>query len=92
MTWLPDAVTAVPMTLQEIEQRLTDLQGAMPRLLQDNHGTEFWIEFLERADAIRDRVSLDLYDWVTERIYEVLVSYGISPPSQWILMAAARAS
>lgn len=83
---------AVPKTPQEIEQQLADLQHAIPRLLQDNHGTEFWIEFMERADAIRDRVSLDHYDWVTERIYEVLASYGISPPSQWILLAASRVS
>lgn len=80
------------MIPQEIEQRLAELQNAMPRLLQDNHGTEFWIEFLERADAIRDRVSLDQYDRVTERIYEVLASHGVSPPSQWIRMAATGTS
>lgn len=83
---------AVPKTPQEIEQQLTDLQNAMPRLLQDNRGSEFWIEFMERADAIRDRVQLNHYDWVTERIYEVLARYGISPPSQWILLAASRVS
>lgn len=79
------------MTIQEIEQQLADLQSAMPRLLQDNHGTEFWIEFLERADAIRDRVSIDHYDWVTARIYEVLENYDIPPPSKLILAAAAKA-
>ncbi|GLQ92541.1 hypothetical protein [Dyella acidisoli] len=79
------------MTIPEIELQLTSLQSAMPRLLQDNLGTEFWIEFLDRADAIRNHVSLDHYDWVTERIYEVLASYGISTPSQWILSAAAKA-
>lgn len=78
------------MTFHEIEQHLADLQSAVPRLLQDNAGTEFWIEFMERADAIRDHVPLDHYDWVTERIYEVLANHGISPPSQWII-AAARA-
>jgi len=78
------------MTIPEIEQQLADLQNAMPRLLRDNLGTEFWIEFLDRADAIRNHVSLDHYDWVTERIYEVLASYGISTPSQWILAAVAK--
>ena len=81
----------MPMTLQEIEQHLAHLQSAVPQLLQDNPGTEFWIEFMERANAIRDRVSLDQYDWVTERIYEVLSRHGISPPSRWILAAAAGA-
>ena len=46
---------------------------------------------MERANAIRDHVSLEHYDWVTERIYEVLASHGISPPSKWILAAAAEA-
>ncbi|GLQ47930.1 hypothetical protein GCM10007862_29810 [Dyella lipolytica] len=73
------------LTPEEIELRLAELSRSMPRLLKDNHGTEFWIEFMERADAIKDRVSLDHFDWVTERIYEVLVNYGISPPSRWIL-------
>ena len=47
------------MTIPEIELQLANLQSAMPRLLQDNLGTEFWIEFMERADAIRNHVSLD---------------------------------
>jgi hypothetical protein len=80
------------MPLQEVERQLAELAGAMPQLLKDNQGVEFWIEFFERADAIRNRVALDQFDWVTERIYEVLGAYGISPPSQWILAAAARAS
>ena len=79
------------MTIPEIELQLANLQSAMPRLLHDNLGTEFWIEFMERADAIRNHVSLDHYDWVTERIYEVLASYGISTPSQWVFSAAAKA-
>ncbi|WP_188793280.1 hypothetical protein [Dyella nitratireducens] len=82
----------VPMPPQEVEQQLAELAGAMPQLLKDSRGVEFWIEFMERADAIRDRVSLDHFDWVTERIYEVLADYGITPPSRWILAAAACAS
>jgi|GEM_PF-584178 len=81
----------MPLNFHEIEQRLADLQSAVPRLLQHSPGTEFWIEFMERANAIRDHVSLEHYDWVTERIYEVLVRHGISPPSKWILAAAAEA-
>ena len=79
------------MPLQEVERQLAELAGAMPELLQHSHGVEFWIEFMDRADAIRNRVSLDQFDWVTERIYEVLAAYGISTPSRWILAAAASA-
>lgn len=80
------------MPLQEVEQQLAELAGAMPQLLKLNQGVEFWIEFMDRADAIRNRVAIDQYDWVTERIYEVLASYGISTPSRWILAAAASAN
>lgn len=79
------------MPLQEVERQLAELAGAMPELLQHNQGVEFWIEFMDRADAIRNRVSLDQFDWVTERIYELLAAYGISTPSRWILAAAASA-
>lgn len=78
------------LTTEEIEQQLAELSRSMPRLLKDNHGTEFWIEFMERADAIKDRVSLDRFDWVTERIYEVLANHGISPPSRWIFGPLAK--
>jgi len=37
-------------------------------------------------------VPIDHFDWVTERIYEVPADYGISPPSHWILAAAASAN
>jgi hypothetical protein len=56
----------------------------MPRLLKDNRAAEFWIEFLERADAIKDHVPLSRRDWVTEKIDDVLAKYGIAPPSRWI--------
>jgi hypothetical protein len=79
------------MPQQEVEQQLAALARAMPELLKHSQGVEFWIEFMDRADAIRNRVPLDQFDWVTERIYEVLASYGISPPSRWILAAAASA-
>lgn len=79
------------LTVEQIEQRLAELGRSIPRLLSENQGAEFWIEFLERADAIKDQVSLDHFDWVTERIYDALATYGISPPSQWILAALAEA-
>jgi hypothetical protein len=74
----------VALTRKEIEQELTHLGGLVPRLLQDNRGAEFWIEFLERANEIKDHAPLGLREWVTERIYELLARYGISPPWSWI--------
>jgi hypothetical protein len=82
----------VHLTVQEIEQRLADLAQSVPRLLKQNRGVEFWIEFLDRADAIRNHVALEHYGWVTERIYETLAAYGISTPTRWILAAAAQAN
>jgi hypothetical protein len=74
----------VPLNRREIEQELNHLGGLVPRLLQDSRGAEFWIEFLELANEIKDRAPLNLRDWVTERIYELLARYGISPPWSWI--------
>ncbi|GLQ88166.1 hypothetical protein [Dyella flagellata] len=76
------------MTMQETEQQLAELARVVPQLLKQNPGAAFWVEFLERADAIRDHVPFDHYDWVTERIYETLAAHGISTPSRWILAAA----
>jgi len=78
------------LTVEQIEQRLAELSRSIPRLLNESRGAEFWIEFLERADAIKDHVSLDHYDWVTERIGEALAACGVSPPSRWILAALAE--
>ncbi|GGA10730.1 hypothetical protein GCM10011408_35050 [Dyella caseinilytica] len=72
------------LTRKEIEQELAHLSGLVPCLLQDNRGAEFWIEFLERANAIKDRAPLAMREWVTERIFELLAKYGISPPWSWI--------
>lgn len=80
------------MTLQETEQQLAELARVVPQLLKQNPGPAFWIEFLGRADEIRDQVPVDHYDWVTERIYETLAAYGISTPSRWILAAASADS
>jgi hypothetical protein len=52
--------------------------------LKDNQGVEFWIEFLERADAIRQRVPLAHQAWVTERLHGVLAAHGLTPPSHWV--------
>jgi hypothetical protein len=70
----------VLLTHQEIDQQIENLGSSMPHLLQGNPGAEFWIEFMERADAIKDRAPLSLRDAVTEKIHALLAGYGISPP------------
>jgi hypothetical protein len=80
----------VLLSHQEIEQQIENLSHSMPRLLKDNHASEFWIEFLERADAIKDHVPLSRRDWVTEKIHGVLARYGIAPPSRWIAGIAPK--
>jgi hypothetical protein len=70
----------VLLTQQEIQQELENLGRSMPRLLQGSQGSEFWVEFMERADAIKDNAPLNLRDGIAEKIYELLARYGISPP------------
>jgi hypothetical protein len=76
-----DVVYTAP---EDIEQLLTNLDSSVPRLLRENHGIEFWIEYLQRADEIKERVSLDNYDWVTTRIDEIPIKHGALPPSMWV--------
>jgi hypothetical protein len=76
---------AVLSNRQEIQQELADLIKAMPRLLQDNQGTEFWIEFLGLAEAIKEHAPFDYRDRVTARIHQILTYSGVSPPSWWVL-------
>jgi hypothetical protein len=76
---------------QEIQQELADLIKAMPRLLQDNQGTEFWIEFLGLAESIKEHVPFDDRDRVAVRIHQILTLSGVSPPSWWILASLTQA-
>jgi hypothetical protein len=72
-------------TTHQIEQMLSKLDTSVPRLLTENEGMEFWIEYLQRADAIKEQAGLDNYDWVATRIDEIPMKYGVLPPSQWML-------
>lgn len=85
-----DGSDVVLLSAEEIEQQLAKLGNAMPGLLKDNQGAEFWAAFTQRANALKERVSLDHFDWVTERIHAILAAYGISPPSRWIIDALAK--
>lgn len=80
----------VLLSAEEIEQQLAKLSNSMPSLLKDNQGAEFWAAFTERTNALKERVSLDHFDWVTERIHAILAAYGVSPPSRWIINALAK--
>jgi hypothetical protein len=75
---------------QDIQQELANLITAMPRLLEENQGTGFWIEFLGLAETIKDHVPFDRRDVVITRIHEILASCGVSPPSWWVLASLAK--
>lgn len=70
---------------EQIEQLLKELDNSVPRLLKENQGVEFWIEYLQRADEIKERVGLDNYDWVATRIDEIPMKHGLTPPSLWMV-------
>lgn len=72
------------VTTDQIEHMLIKLDTSVPRLLTENAGMEFWIEYLQRADAIKEQVGLDNYDWVATRIDQIPMKYGVLPPSQWM--------
>jgi cephalosporin-C deacetylase-like acetyl esterase len=60
-------------TTAQIEHMLSKLDTSVPRLMTENDGMEFWIEYLQRADAIKQQTGLDHYEWVAERIDEIPV-------------------
>ncbi|RUL64210.1 hypothetical protein EKH79_09160 [Dyella dinghuensis] len=71
-------------TTDQIEHMLSKLAISVPRLLTENDGMDFWIEYLQRADQIKEQAGLDNYDWVASRIDEIPMKYGVLPPSQWM--------
>jgi hypothetical protein len=75
---------------KHIQRELANLISAVPRLLQDDQeGTEFWLEFLELTQAIKEQVPFDRRDLVMTRIHQILVGCGVSPPSWWVLASLA---
>jgi hypothetical protein len=75
---------AVYPTTDQIEHMLSKLDISVPHLLTENGGMDFWIEYLQRADVIKEQAGLDNYDWVATRIDEIPTKYGVLPPSQWM--------
>jgi hypothetical protein len=81
---LPTTGDAVRATLDQIKNMLSKLDVSVPRLLTDNDGMDFWIEYLQRADAIKEQAGLDNYEWVTRQIDQIPMKYGVLPPSHWM--------
>jgi hypothetical protein len=75
---------------QALQQELANLIKAMPRLLEEDQGTEFWIEFLGLAEAIKQHVPLDRRDQLVSKLHQILTSCGVSPPSWWVLATLAE--
>ena len=80
----------MPENHPDIQRDFVDLIKALPRLQRGDGGTEFWMEFLELAQAIKRQVPVENQDLVTSRIHQVLTSCGISPPSWWTLASLSR--
>lgn len=72
------------ITPEEIEHLLGKLDSSVPRLLKENQGIEFWIEFLQRADVIKQQAGLENYDRVSTKIDAIPMKYGMRPPSRWM--------
>lgn len=84
LNWLSKEGHTVQITSEKIESLLSSLDSSVPRLLRENQGMEFWIEYLQRADAIKDQVGFHNHDWVATRIDEIPMKYGVRPPSRWM--------
>lgn len=76
--------------LHDIQQDLADLIKIVPRLLQGQQSTEFWIEFLELTEAIKRHAPLENQDGVAARIHQILTGCGVSPPSWWTLASLTK--
>jgi hypothetical protein len=69
-------------TRQDIERELNELSDLVRRIPKCSGAAILWIEFLNSANAIKDRVPSQYRYWVTARIYELMASHALSPPWQ----------
>jgi hypothetical protein len=69
---------------QQIIRMLDRLDNALPGLLNDEHDTD-WIEFLQRANDVRDRVVRDQHALESTRIDAMLEKYDIPPTPRWVI-------
>lgn len=70
----------MPLTRKEIDNEIRYLASIVPCLLQRSGSARYWVEFLERANAMKDRVSPSQKDWIREKIYDLLARHHLSPP------------
>jgi hypothetical protein len=69
---------------QQIIRMLDRLDNSLPGLLNDEHDTD-WIEFLQRANDVRDRVVRDQHALESTRIDAMLEKYDIPPTPRWVI-------
>lgn len=69
---------------QQITSMLDSLDNSLPGLINDAHDTD-WIEFLQRADDVRDRVVRDQHALDATRIDAMLEKYDIPPTPRWVI-------
>jgi hypothetical protein len=74
---------------QEITRMLDNLDNGLPGLLNDEPDTELWIEFLQRAEDVRDQVVRDYHASDATRIDAILSKYDIPPTPRWVINGTA---
>jgi hypothetical protein len=72
----------MPLSQNQIDNEIRYLAAIIPCMLQPNGSAKYWIEFFDRANAIKDRVSPGQRDRVREKIYSMLSTNNLSPPWQ----------
>ncbi|MDR3443770.1 MULTISPECIES: hypothetical protein [unclassified Dyella] len=73
-------VTVMPLSQNQIDNEIRYLAAIVPCMLQPNGSAKYWIEFFDRANAIKDRVPPGQRDWVREKVYDLLARSNLSPP------------
>jgi hypothetical protein len=69
-------VTLMPATHEELQRKLTQLEGAMPWWLSACPDTgDFILLFAGHADPIIDAASADEYPWVSSEIDRILATH-----------------
>lgn len=71
------------LTRKEIDEELRKLGALLvPRMLAQAGNAKAWVEFLERANAIKARAPTDQRELVREKVGELLSAYNLVLPWQ----------
>lgn len=69
------------LTRKEVDEEIRKLGALLvPRMLERAGNAKAWVEFLERANAIKARVPVDQRDLVREKVGELLLRYKLAIP------------